>query len=284
MLVSLRLQARVLYEKQRRLSIKLEASEKKAKERDQQLLAKDQDIGIMQETIKDLERNVKLEKVRLNFTLKEVKQAAEKERIAMKNAMEKVLTENENEKTALNKALLESKQEITRLRNRLGVSVGETAVVTNNFKAFYDEYRDLERQLAALESILVPLQTQICELARAMNLEPVDLLLRLEKLKRALKGNDKVGSLKELFVTIVLDPEKDEITPKDSASGGSNTSASVNDAQPGSSTNFEQSVPSCPLSEKEEETKNMLAGKGRMARLKLGFKTLNWPLRQYKPR
>lgn len=276
--------------------MKLEASEQKAKEREQQLLAKDQYIGQMQETIKDLERNVKLEKVRLNFTLKEIKRAAEKERIGLKNAMEKVVTENENEKAALNKALLESKQEIKRLRNRLGVSVGETAVVTNNFKAFYDEYRDLERQLASLESVLVPLQRQICELARAMNLEPVDLLLRLEKLKRALTGNDNVGSLKELFVTIVLDAEKDEITPKDSTSGESNTSASVNDPQPGSSTNFEQSDPSCPLSErvlaeqmddplhKEEETKHMAAGKGRMARLKLGFKTLNWPLRQYKPR
>lgn len=276
--------------------MKLEASEQKAKEREQQLQAKDQDIGQMQETIKDLERNVKLEKVRLNFTLKEIKQAAEKERIELKNAMEKVVTENENEKAALNNALLESKQEIKRLRNRLGVSVGETAVVTNNFKAFYDEYRDLERQLASLENVLVPLQKQICELARAMNLEPVDLLLRLEKLKRALTGNDNVGSLKELFVTIVLDAEKDEITPKDSTSGGSNTSASVNDPQSGSSTNLEQNVPSCPLSEKglaeqmddplrkEEETKHMVAGKGRMVRLKLGFKTLNWPLRQYKPR
>ena len=276
--------------------MKLEASEQKAKEREEQLQTKDHDIGQMQETIKDLERNVKLEKVRLNFTLKQIKQAAEKERIGLKNAMEKVVTENEHEKAALNNALLESKQEIKRLRNRLGVSVGETAVVTNNFKAFYDEYRDLERQLASLESVLVPLQKQICELARAMNLEPVDLLLRLEKLKRALTGNDNVGSLKELFVTIVLDAEKDEITPKDSTSGGSNTSASVNDPQSGSSTNFEQNDPSCPLSEKglaeqmddplhkEEETKHMVAGKGRMARLKLGFKTLNWPLRQYKPR
>lgn len=297
MLLSVRLQARVLYEKQKSLTIKLEASELKAKQREQQLLARDQDIGKMQEKIIDLEREVKLEKVRLNLTLKEIKRAAARENAELRNEMEKAAAQHENEKRALNKAVKEGQQETARMRNRLRESVRETAVVTNNFKTFYDDYSDLEKQLRTIESILGPLQIQIDELARSLNLEPDELVLRLEKLKRILKSDEDVGGLTEKIMKMVIDVGKNKETQKNSqiasTSVESSASASLTDPQPGSPSNVELNDPSCPLSQKvlpeqmddpshKEAEKKHLAVRRRMMRLNFGFKLPNWPGKQFK--
>ena len=301
MLVSLRLQARVLYEKERSLSIKLDASEQKSKEREEQLLGKDQEINKMREKIAILKRQIGLEKVRLKFSLQESKRAAEKEKIELKEEMEKAAIGFENEKRALKKVVLEGRQEIALVRNRLEKSIRETALVTANFKTFYDEYLDLQKQLTASEQNLVPLKMLICELAKAMNLEPEELQLRLDRLKIALTSNENVGSVKELFMKTLLDEDKDEVTPNDSqvasAPAGSSASASFNDPQPPSSSSFEQSDPSCPFSQKvlpeqldnpshkEAKSRKHKTEKGRMVRLKkLGFKTPSWPLRQHNSR
>ena len=77
MLVNFRLQARVLYEKARCLTSRLKATEHTALKRERQVLARDKNIERMQETIQDLERKVKLENVRTNFSLTQIKQATE---------------------------------------------------------------------------------------------------------------------------------------------------------------------------------------------------------------
>ena len=299
MLVSLRLQVRVLYEKQKNLTNKLETSEHKAQQRKEELLVRDQEIVNLQRQITNLKRQIDLEKVRLNFTLKETRQAAEKEKIEMKNAMEKATAEFENNKRALKKALLENTQEIAQVRRRLEESVRETSDVTDNFMKFYDDYLRLERDLTVIEQEVAPLRTQMDELAKAMNLEPEELGRRLKELKNALTGNESVDSFKDLLIKTFLDVEKDEVTPKDaqvaSTSGGSSASASLNDPLPCSSSNIEQNDLSCPFSQKvlseqldnpahKEKEKKHEAQRGRMVRLKLGFKIPNWPLRQRQSR
>ena len=298
MLVNLRLQLRVLYEKQRNLTNKLENSEQKAKQREEQILARDQEIMKMQQQIANLKREVNLENVRLNLKLKETKHAAEKEKIEMKNKMEKAEAEFRKRKISIMNAYFESKQEIVRLRSLLEESVRETSVVTDSFKTFYNEYLKLENDLSDIEKEMIPLQMQIYELAKAMNIEPEELRSRLEQLKIALTSDESVGNLNELLAKTLLDVDKDEVTPKDdqvaSTSGGSSASASFNDTQPGSSSNMEQSDPSCPFSQKvlpeqldnpchKEAGKKHEAERGRMLRLKLGFKIPHWPLRQRSP-
>lgn len=251
MVVNFRLQARVLYEKARCLTARLTATEHTALERERQVLARDRNIERMQETIQDLERKVQLENVRVNFSLKQIKQATEKEKMELKKAIEKVTVEYENEKEVFTRAIKEEQQQIALVQNRLQESIRETAIATKNFKTVYNEYHNLERKLRVIERDLFSLKRFIYELAEVMNLNPVELLIKLEKLKVAIASAKNNGNIGELFAKALLDAEKDEVNPKNSRVAGtsqgrtSSTSINHNELQPGS---FEG--PSCPLSQK----------------------------------
>ena len=301
MLVSLRIHVRVLYAKQKSLANKIDNSEQIAEQRNEYLSVKDKEIRQMVAQISDLKRQLELEQLRLNLTLKDAKHAAEKEKIKLKNAMEKAAAVFENEKKGLQKTLLESKQEVCQLKNRLEESVQETAAVTENFKNFYEDYLRLEEDLSTIEQHLVPVQKQFQELAKAMNLQPEELHYRLDKLKQALGNKQNAGNLKEVLLNTLLVVDKDEVTAKDtqvaSSSGGSGASDSskVPQVKPGSSSDIEEGDPSCPFSqkvfpeqmdksaEKEAGIKNK-PEKGRAAWSKIGFKILKLPLRQRKSR
>ncbi len=104
-----------------------------------------------------------------------------------------------------------------------------------------------------------------------------------------------------MLVKTLLVADKDEVTPKDShmasSSGGSSGSASFSESQikPGSSSDFEQSDPSCPFSQKffPEQLDNSVHSdaekkdkreKRKVVRAKLGFKMPKLPLRKRKTR
>lgn len=301
MLVSLRIHVRVLYAKQKSLANKIKNSEQIAEQRNEHLSVKDKEIRQMVAQISDLKRQLELEQLRLNLTLKDAKHAAEKENIKPKNAMEKAAAVFENEKKGLQKALLESKEEVCQLKNRLEESVQETAALTENFKNFYEDYVRLEEDLSSIEQHLVPVQKQFQELAKAMNLQPEELHYRLDKLKQALGNKQNAGNLNELLLNTLLVADKDEVTPKESqvasSSGGSSDSDSFNESQvkPGSSSDIEEGDPSCPFSQKffPEQLDNSAqkeAGnknkpeKGRAVWSKIGFKILKLPLKQKKSR
>lgn len=301
MLVSLRIHVRILYEKQKSLGKKLDKWEKIAEDRNEYLADKDNEIRKMLQQINDLKRQLEVEQLRLNLTLKDAKHTAEKEKIELQNAMEKAALVYENEKRVLQKALFDSKQEIFQVKNRLEESVKETATVTENFKNFYDDYLKLEEDLSTIEQHLIPVQKQFQELAKAMNIEPEELHSRLDELKTALGNSENTGNLKDVLVKTLLVVEKDEVTPKDSqtgsSSGGSSGSASFSEPQvkPGSSSDFEQSDPSCPVSQKifpeqldksvytEPEKKDKRVKQGAVWS-KLGFKIPKLPIRHRKTR
>lgn len=299
MLVSLRIHVRILYEKQKSLANKLENSKQIAEKRGGQLADKDKNIRRMLLKINDLKRQLELEHLRLNLTLKDAKYAAEKEKIEMKNAMEKAEAVFENEKRGLQMALFESRQEMSQLQNRLEESVLETAAVTENFKTFYEDYLKLEDDLTMIEKELIPVQKQFLELAKAMKLQPEELHHRLDELKVALGDNKNPENLNEVLVKTLMVADKDEITPNDSqvasSSGRSSGSASFNEPEvkPGSSSDIEQSDPSCPFSQKffpeqlddslhKELEKKDEPGKRRVVWSKLGFKIPKFSLRQRK--
>ncbi|XP_068723712.1 myosin-6-like [Montipora capricornis] len=294
MMVSYRLQAQILYEKAKCLTMKLQASEQRATQREKQVLVRDRNIGIMQDTVQDLERKVQLEKVRLDFFLKQAKQAAEKEKMELKKAIEKASIEYENEKEVLNKVLKKGQQEIASMKNRLRDSTRETAIATNNFRTFYNEYRNLEEKLRVVEKDLAPLNRFIYELAKVMNLKPVELLIKLEKLKVTLANAKSDSNVGELFFKTLFDAGKDELNHKDfqdartSQDISSLTSLHHDETQPGSSSNIRHSDPSCPLSQKvlgeqidepsqQEVEKKHEEKKRKVLRLKFaGFKIPIW--------
>ena len=301
MLISLRIHVRVLYAKQKSLANKIDNCEQKAEQRNDNLSVKEKEIRHMLAQIIELKRQLELEQLRLNLTLKDIKHAAEKEKIELRNAMEKAATVFENEKKGLQKALLESKQEACQLKNRLEESVQETAAVTENFKNFYEDYLRLEEDLSTIEQHLVPVQKQFQELAKAMNLQPEELRYRLDQLKQALGNKENAGKVNEVLLKTLLVADKDQVTPKDSqvasSSGGSSASDSFDDSQvkPGSSSDIEESDPSCPFSQKlfPEQQDNSAqkktgtkdkSGKGPVIWSKIGFKILKLPLIQRKPR
>lgn len=285
MLVNFRLQARVLYEKARCLTSRLKATEHTALKRERQVLARDKNIERMQETIQDLERKVKLENVRTNFSLTQIKQATEKEKIELKNAMEKVTVEYENEKEVFKRVIKEEQQQIAIVQNRLQESIRETAIATKNFKTIYNEYHNLEQKFRVIETDLFALKRFIYELAEVMNLNPVELLIKLEKLKVAIASTKINGNLGELFAKALLDAEKDEVYSKNSQVGctsrgrTSSTSINHNEDQPGS---FEG--PSCPLSQKvlgeqvdEPLQQELQKKRGKVVRIRLaGLKISSW--------
>ncbi|XP_078368453.1 uncharacterized protein LOC144652287 isoform X2 [Oculina patagonica] len=301
MLVSLRIHVRILYEKQKILAKKLENWEHIAENRSGYMEEKDNEIRQMIQQINDLNRQLKVEHLRLNLCLKDAKHTFEKEKLELENEMEKATVLHENEKRRLKKVLFESKQEIFQLKNRLEESVQETANVTENFKNFYEDYLKLEEDLCIIEQHLIPVQKQFQELAKALNMEPEELHYKLDELKKALSKSENAKNLKEVLVMTLVGEDKDEVTPKDShmasSSGGSSGSASFSDPQvkPGSSSDFEQSDPSCPFSQKffpeqldnsvhNEAEKKDKREKGKAVLSKLGFKIPKFPLRKRKTR
>ncbi len=68
--------------------------------------------------ISDLKRQLEVEHLRLNLSLKDAKHAFKKEKLELRSKMEKEASLYENKKRGLNKALFESKQEIFQLKNR----------------------------------------------------------------------------------------------------------------------------------------------------------------------
>lgn len=285
MLVNFRLQARVLFEKARCLTARLKVTEHTALKRERQVLARDKNIERMQETIQDLKRKVKLENVRINFSLSQIKQATEKEKIELKNAIENVTVEYENEKEVFKRIIKEEQQQIALVQNRLQESIRETAIATKNFKTIYNEYHNLEQKFRVIETDLFSLKRFIYELAEVMNLNPVELLIKLDKLKVAIASVKNNGNLGELFAKTLFNAEKDEVYSKNSQVAGtsqgrtSSTSINHNELQPGS---FEG--PSCPLSQKvlgeqvdEPLQQEVQKKRGKVVRIRLaGLKISTW--------
>ena len=298
MLVNLRIHVRVLYEKQKGLANKLEASELIAESRLERLLDKDKQIRQMLQRINDLKRQLDLQKLRLNLKIKDVKHAAEKEEMEFKNAMEKAAAVFENEKRKLERELYENRQEISQVQNRLEKSVQETTNMTENFKNFYEDYLRLEEDLSIIERELIPIQKQFQELAEAMNIEPEELHYRLDEFKKAVSKNESPENVKDLFVKALMVADKDEVTPKDgqvsSFSASSSCSASNRQLKPGSSVKIEHRDPSCPFSQKffleemdnasKEAEENLSAKKAKVTRPKLTFKIPKFPFSQRKAR
>ena len=301
MLVSLRIHVRVLYAKEKSLAKKIENSEQINEQRNEHLSVKDNEIRQMVVQINNLKRQLELEQLRLNLTLKDAEHAAEKEKIELKNAMEKAAAVYEKEKKGLQKALLESNQEVCKLKNRLEESVQETATVTENFKNFYEDYLRLEDDLSTIEKHLVPVQKQFQELAKVMNLQPEELRYRLDKLKQVLGNKENATNLNDELLNTLLIADKDEVTPEDSqvasSSGESSASDSFNEPQvkPGSSSDIEEGDPSCPFSQKflpeqlDNSTQKEAGNKNKAEKRsvvwsKIGFKILKLPLRRRKSR
>ena len=301
MLVSLRIHVRVLYAKEKSLTKKIENSEQINEQRNEHLSVKDNEIRQMVVQINNLKRQLELEQLRLNLTMKDAKHAAEKEKIELKNAMEKAAAVYEKEKKGLQKALLESNQEVCKLKNRLEESVQETATVTENFKNFYEDYLRLEDDLSTIEKHLVPVQKQFQELAKVMNLQPEELRYRLDKLKQVLGNKENATNLNDELLNTLLIADKDEVTPKDSQVASSSRESSASDSfnepqvKPGSSSDIEEGDPSCPFSQKflpeqlDNSTQKEAGNKNKAEKRsvvwsKIGFKILKLPLRRRKSR
>ncbi len=132
-------------------------------------------------------------------------------------------------------------------------------------------------------------------------MEPEELQYKLDELKNSLCKSENAGDLKDVLVKTLVGEDKDEVTPKDShmasSSGGSSGSASFSEPQvkPGFSSDFEQSDPVCPFSQKffpeqldnsvhNETEKKDKREKGKVVRAKLGFKIPKFSLRLRKTR
>ena len=282
MLVHLRLQLRVLFEKQRNLTNKLENSEEKVKNREEQLLTKDQEIKKLLQHFATLKRKINLERVRFGLILKESKHAAEKEINELKNEMNRAEEKFNDCRRTMMKAYSDSRREEMQTRQRLEESVKETGAVNDSFKASYDDYLRLESYLKDVEEEMMPLQWQINKLSKALNLRPTELLSKLEQLKIVLTSDENI---KELLRKTLFKMKNDEMSPKDSEN------ESFNNPRAGSSSNVKQADLSCPFSQKflpeqlnnpcqKESGKKYEVEREKVERPKLGFKIPKWPLRQ----
>lgn len=288
MLVNLRIHVRVLYEKQKSLADKVETSELLAENRLERLSDKDKQIGELSQWISDLKRQLEQEQLRQNLKLKDVKHAAEKEKVEFQNEKERVVAELENEKRALQRELYESRHELTQLQNRLDKSVQETANVIDNFKFFYEDYLRLEQDLSNIERELIPIQKQFLQLAETMNIDPEELQRKLEEIKEALRKSKSHKNIKDVFDKVLIAADKDHTPQEDpaaSSSGGSSNSDSFTKGQLrlSSSSKTKQREPSCPFSQKllfeelehgslKEADENVIVQKGTLKRSKLRVK------------
>ena len=261
---------------------KLENSEEKVKNREQQLLTKDQEIMKLLQHFATLKRKFNLERVRFGLTLKETKHAAEKEINELKNEMKREEEKFNDCRRRMMKAYSESRREEMQTRQRLEESVKETCTVNDSFKAVYDDYLRLESYLKDIEEEMMPLQSQIYELSKALNLKPTELLSKLEQLKIVLTTDENI---KELLRKTLFKMKNDEISPKDSETESFNNPRAV------SSSNVKQGDLSCPFSQKflleqlnnpchKKTGKKYKVEKEKVVRHKLGFKIPKWPLRQ----
>ena len=261
---------------------KLENSEEKVKNREQQLLTKDLQIMKLLQHFATLERKFNLERVRFGLTLKETKHAAEKEINELKNEMKRAEEKFNDCRRRMMKAYSNSRREEMQTRQRLEESVKETCTVNDSFKAVYDDYLRLESYLKDIEEEMMPLQSQIYELSKALNLKPTEVLFKLEQLKIVLTSDENI---KELLRKTLFKMKNDEISPKDSET------ESFKNPRAGSSSNVKQADLSCPFSQKflpeplnnpchKETGKKYEVEKEKVVRPKLGFKIPKWPLRQ----
>ena len=260
---------------------KLENSEEKVENREEQLLTKDQEIMKLRQHFATLKRKINLERVRFGLILKETKHAAEKEKNELKNEMKRAEEKFNDCRRRMMKAYSESRREEMQTRQRLEESVKETCAVNDSFKAGYDDYLRLESYLKDIEEEMTPLQSQIYELSKALNLKPTELLSKLEQLKIVLTSDENIKELlrKTLFM------KNEEISPNDCET------ESFNNPRAGSSSNVKQCDLSCPFSQKflpkqlnnrfhKETGKKYEVEKEKVVRPKLGFKIPKWPLRQ----
>ena len=281
MLVHLRLQLRILFEKQRNLTNKLKNSEEKVDNREQQLLTKDQEIVKLRQHFATLKRKINLERVRFGLTLKETKHAAKNEINELKNEMKRAEEKFNDCRRKMMKVYSESRREEMQTRQRLEESVKETCAVNDSFTAVYDDYLRLESYLKDIEEEMMPLQSQIYELSKALNLKLTELLSKLEQLNIVLTSDENI---KELLRKTLFKMKNDEISPKDSET------ESFNNPRAGSSSNVKQGDLSCPFSQKflpeqmnnpchKKTGKKYEVEREKVVRPKLGFKIPKWPLR-----
>ena len=293
MLVHLRLQVRVLFEKQRNLTNNLQNSEEKVKNRKEQLLTKDQATVKLWQHITTLKQKINLERVRFDLTLKETKHAAEKEINELKNEMKRAEEEFYDCRRKMMRACSDSRREEMQARQSLEETTKETCAVNDSFRAVYDDYLRLESYLKDIEQEMMPLQLQIYELAKTLNVKPTELLSRIEQLKVVLTSDENI---KELLIKAISVMKNDEVSaPKDSETiptcVDTCLTESFNNPPAGSSSNLKQGDLSCPFSQKFlPEQLNNPGHKGtgkknevekeKVVRPKLPFKISKWQLRQ----
>ena len=250
------------------MTYKLENSEEIVKNREEQLLTKDQEITKLLQHFATLKRKFNLERVRFGLTLKQTKHAAEKEINELKNEMKRAEEKFNDCRRRMMKAYSDSRREEMQTRQRLEESVKETCAVNDSFKAVYDDYLRLESYLKDIEEEMMPLQSQIYKLSKALNLKPTELLSKLEQLKIVLTSDENI-----------------KVSPKDSET------ESFNNPRAGSYSNVKQAELSCPFSQKflpeqlnnpchKETGKKYEVEKEKVVRPKLHFKIPKWPLRQ----
>ena len=293
MLVHLLLQVRVLFEKQRNLTNKLENSEEKVKNREEELLTKDQATVKLRQHIATLKQKINLERVRFGLTLNETKHAAGEEINELKNEMKNAEEEFYDCRRKMMKACSDCRREEMQTRQRLQESVQETRAVNDSLKTVYDDYLRLESYLKDIEEEMMPLQSQIYELAKTLNVKPAELLSRIEQLRIVLTSDENI---KELLIKDISVMKNDEVSaPKDSETiptcVDTCPTESFNNPRAGFSSNLKQGDLSCPFSQRFlPEQLNNPGHKGtgrknevekvRVACPKLPFKIPKWPLRQ----
>ena len=272
---------------------KLENSEKIVKNREEQLLTKDQAIVKLLQRIATLKQKIDLERVRFGLTLKETRHAGEKEINELKNEMKKAEEEFYDCRRKMMKVCSDSRREEMQTRQRLEESIKETCAVNDSFKAVYDDYLRLESYLKDIEEEMMPLQSQIYELAKTLNVKPTELLSRIEQLKIVLTSDENI---KELLIKAISVMKNDEVyAPKNSETiptcVDTCPTESFNNPRAFSSSNLKQRDLSCPFSQKflpeqlnnpghKGTGKKNEVEKGKVVRPKLPFKIPKWPLRQ----
>ena len=272
---------------------KLENSEKIVKNREEQLLTKDQAIVKLLQRIAALKQKINLERVGFGLTLKETRHAGEKEINELKNEMKNAEEEFYDCRRKMMKVCSDSRREEMQTRQRLEESIKETCAVNDSFKAVYDDYLRLESYLKDIEEEMMPLQSQIYELAKTLNVKPTELLSRIEQLKIVLTSDENI---KELLIKAISVMKNDEVSaPKNSETiptcVDTCPTESFNNPRAFSSSNLKQRDLSCPFSQKflpeqlnnpghKGTGKKNEVEKGKVVRPKLPFKIPKWPLRQ----
>ena len=150
------------------------------------------------------------------------------------------------------KACSDSRQEEMQTRQRLEESIKETWAVNDSFKAVYDDYLRLESYLKDVEEEMMPLQSQIYELAKTLNVKPAELLSRIEQLKIVLTSDENII---ELLIKVISVMKNDEVSAhKDSETipicVDTCPTERFNNPRAGSSNNLKQSDLSSPSSQK----------------------------------